>query len=137
MVEQNVDTLLTAIGSVVTTLLGAAFWIRKQKPAFAKDDLAAKQAEADIGIIGRLEKQNDRLSEQVDKLGAQVNQFQFEVIKLQGENNKLSVENNALREENLSLREEIMELRGEIKELTSMVMQLQQAPALCTSCGGK
>lgn len=132
--EQNIDTLLTAVGSLVSGLLGAAYWLRKKKPEFAIDDKVSAEAKADIGIIGRLERQVDRLSEQNDILAKQVNTFQLEMIKLQSENNKLSLENNALREENLSLREEIIELRGELKKLTTMVVELQRVPTACVSC---
>lgn len=133
----NMDALSAALGTITTAVIGAAFWLRKMKPTFAKDDLAAKAAEADMGVIERLEKQCDRLAKQNDTLADSLNQFQLQIITLQTENNKLSMENAALREENLSLREEIMDLRKEVTELTKTVMDMQKMPLACFTCQHK
>lgn len=124
----------TIIGTALTTVLGGLWWLRKQKPGLAQDNLATKQAEADIGIIGRLESECKRLSIQNDKLANSLNEFQLQLVKFQTENNKLSMENNALREENLSLREEIVELRGEVRELSSALLQMQSKRSNCDGC---
>ena len=133
----NIDTLAAALGTLTSALIGAAFWLRKMKPTFAKDDLAAKAAEADMGVIERLEKQCDRLAEQNGTLATSLNQFQLQIITLQTENNKLSMENAALRDENLSLREEIMDLRKEVAELTKTVMDMQKMSPACFTCQHK
>jgi chromosome segregation ATPase len=133
----DADTVVAALGTLTSVVIGAAFWLRKLKPTFAKDDLATKVAEADMGVIERLEKECKRLSGQNDKLADSLNRFQMEVLKLQTENNKLSMENNALKEENLSLREEIMDLRKEVSELTKMVMEMQRMSPACFGCEHK
>lgn len=134
MIEQNVDTLMTAVGSLVTGLVGAAFWIRKAKPGFAKDDLTTKQAEADLGVIERLERECKRLSDQNEKLANLVNEFQLQILRLQTENNRMSLENSALKQENVALREEIIELKNDIAELTKLVSEMQQSRPACATC---
>ena len=134
---KDADTLMTALGGLTSLVLGAALWIRRMKPTFAKDDLAAKAAEADMGVIERLEKECKRLSEQNDRLSQSMNQFQMQIIQFQTENQKLSFENNALKEENLSLREEIIELKKEVSDLTKMVMELQGHKPDCHNCPHK
>ena len=127
----------TALGTLTTAVIGAALWLRKLKPVFAKDELAAKAAEADIGVIERLERECQRMSEQNTKLADNLNRFQLQIITFQTENQKLSLENNSLKEENLSLREEIMDLRKEVAELTQMVMKVQTMSPECLRCPHK
>lgn len=127
---ENTDAIMAALGAITSSVVGLAFWLRRMKPTFAKDDLATKVAEADIGVIDRLERECKRLSEQNDRLANTLNDFQLQVLRLHTENNKLSMENNTLREENLSLREEIMELRTEVAELTRTVMQMRHVATL-------
>ena len=129
----------TAIGGAVTTIVGFALWIKKQKPEFAKAEASANVIEAtgkaDLSIIERLEKECKRLSDQNDVLAKSVNAFQLQLVTFQTENQKLSFENNALREENLSLREEIMELRKEVHELGQELMKIQaRHNANCIGC---
>lgn len=126
---ENNDTILAAIGTLTSAVVGGALWLRRMKPTFAKDDLATKAAEADIGVIDRLERECKRLAEQNDRLAISLNDFQMQILKLHTENNKLSMENNTLRGENLSLREEIVELRSEVAALTRTVMQMRINPA--------
>jgi cell division protein FtsB len=126
-----------AVGSIAATLIAGAIYLRKLKPAFAMDDRIAKGANADVGIIDRLEKECARLSDQNTKLANLVNDFQtkngelirdfqFQLLTFQTENQKLSFENNALREENLSLREEIAELRKEVQALGASLLEMQK-----------
>ncbi len=128
MVENSgtLDTITTLIGGLVSAIIAGALALRKMKPVFAKDDLAAKAAEADIGVIERLERECNRMSAQNDTLANSLNQFQLQLVTFHTENQKLAMENNALKEENLSLREEIIELKREISDLTKMVMELER-----------
>lgn len=114
-----------AVGTIAGILIAGAVWLRKLKPAFATDDRLAAAANADTGIIERLEKECQRLSAQNVKLAKLVSGFQMQLLTFQTENQKLSFENNALREENLSLREEIMELRKEVQELSKTLLHMQ------------
>lgn len=133
-----------AVGTIAGILITGAIWLRKLKPSFAVDDKLVAAANADTGIIERLEKECERLADQNTKLanllndfqtknGELIRDFQMQLLKFQTENQKLAFENNALREENLSLREEIVELRSEssklrneITELTTMVVEMQR-----------
>lgn len=98
------------------------FWFHKAKPGFAKDDLAVKQAEADIGIIDRLDIECRRLSDQNTKLAESLNDFQMQLLDFHTENRKLASENELLRKENSLLRDEIVLLRNEVRELASRCM---------------
>ena len=125
---------LEAIGGVAGAILAGGLWLRKLKPQFAADDKIAAIANADMGIIERMEKEGKRLSDQNDKMANSLNQFQLQLLTFQTENNKLSMENNALREENLFLREEITELKGKIQELTATVLDMQRLKPVCMMC---
>ena len=101
---------IEAVGAFVGLVVVAALWIRKLKPSWAVDDKLAAAANADVGIIGRLEREAKRLADQNESLAKSVNALQVEVTKLVGENAKLHAEVQSLREENHALRVEIREL---------------------------
>ena len=48
---------LEAIGGVAGAILAGGLWLRKLKPQFAADDKIAAIANADMGIIERMEKE--------------------------------------------------------------------------------
>ena len=88
------DSLVGGIGALVAVVVSAALWLRKLKPTFARDDLTAKAAEADMAVIDRMSKEADRMAKQNDMLAQSLNQFQLQLLTLQTENNKLSLKNN-------------------------------------------
>lgn len=106
-----------AIGGVAGVLIAAALWIRKLKPSLAVDDKLAAAANADTGIIERLEREADRLSKQNDILAENLNKLQLELVKLSTENGKLHLEIIGLREENAEMRRENAELNRKIDTL--------------------
>lgn len=98
------------IGALVTAILSIGWWVRKQKPGIALDDKVVAAAQADVGIIQRLEKEANRLADQNNILAEQLNRLQLELMKLSTENAKLHLEIVGLREENSDLRKELKEL---------------------------
>lgn len=130
--EINNDTLLNSIYGITAAVVSLGLYLRKLKPTFAKDDLITRQAEADMGVISRLEHECQRLHDQNTLLAETLSNFQLELIKFKTENQILSYENSSLREENRLLREEIVQLRRDslslredVSTLTGMVTTLQ------------
>lgn len=113
--------LLSAFSAIV---IGAALWLRKIKPDLAVSDKVAAIANADTGIVERLEKECNRMARQNDILADKVNEFQLQLLNLTTENAKLHQEVCAMREEN-------SDLRNEIRELTE---KLNKAANFCVGC---
>ena len=63
---------IEAIGAFVGVAVVAALWIRKLKPSWAVDDKLVAAANADVGIIGRLEREAKRLADQNESLDKSV-----------------------------------------------------------------
>lgn len=133
MGPNHFETISAAIGTIAAVLISLALWLRRLKPTFAKDDLATKAAEADVGVIARLERECLRMEQHNNTLSELVAKFQLQVVTLQEENGKLAIENRVLRDENSSLRQEIGELRQEIAELTRAVAEIRKAPCTCAT----